>query len=114
MDPTLRVFSGVLDELWNDRGVVNASAGEWLTMPAIAQLLRLGPVHFVIADPGLPLRWIDLVGCHRFWKHDVKPHLVHPGTTARREDLPGEYFYLAQRWLPADASAPIVVLFRHH
>lgn len=83
-------------------------------MPDIASLLRLGPAHFVIADPGLPLRWIDLASCYRFWKDDVKPHLVHPDAAVRLEDMPGECFYIAQQWLPADTSAPIVLLFRHH
>src|SRR5262245_4792656 len=114
MDPALRVFGGVLDELWSDRGVVNASPGEWLAMHDIASLLRLGPVQFVIADIGLPLRWIDLASCYRFWKEDVKPHLVPPGAAVRLEDMPGEYFYRAQQWLPADTSAPVILLFRHH
>ena len=114
MNPALRVFSGTLDELWNDRGVVSASPGERFARHDIASLLRLGPLHFVVADAGLPLRWIDLASCFRFWTAEVKPHLVPPGAAVRLEDMPGEYFYFAQQRLPADGSAPIVVLLRHH
>ena len=114
MDVSARRFSGTLNELWNDSGVLDAAPGEWLAPPDVLGLLRLGPVHFVFADPGLPLRWIDLPSCYRFWKDEVKAHLAHRDARVRLEDMPGEYFYVAQHWLPGDMSAPIVVLLRSH
>ena len=100
------------EALWNDSGVVDASPGEWLAMPDIASLLRLGPAHFVIADPGLPLQWIDLASCYRFWKDDAKLHVVPPHAAVRLEDMPGGYFYRAQKWLPADPTR--LASFRDH
>ena len=51
MDVSARRFSGALKELWNDSGVLDATPGEWLATLDVLGLLRLGPVHFVIADP---------------------------------------------------------------
>jgi hypothetical protein len=79
---------------------------------AIRQLLRGGPVRFVVADLASGLRWVPGEERFRFWKEEVQPHLVEPGASVVLEDGPGEYAYFAARW--DDAAGPVVVLSLHH
>jgi hypothetical protein len=77
----------------------------------IKNLLREGPVQFLVADIGKPLQWIAEADCYRFWKDEVQPHMAL-GDAWRLEDYPGEYCYAASHW-QADPMT-IVVLSKHH
>ena len=81
----------------------------------VAELLRQGPVRFVIASCGLPLVWVPLEDCYRFWKDEAKSHLVEPDvaeTGFRLEDLPGAYAYMAAEW--GETTWPVIVLEKAH
>src|SRR5260221_9679716 len=66
----------------------------------IAQLLREEPkLWFVVADVGLPFRWIAPSDRFKFWKEEVKRRLVEPDQRSwHREDYPDEYCYRASEW----------------
>jgi hypothetical protein len=102
-----------LDELWNDREQFQARRGQWLSSDELTELLRLGPVQFVVADVGAKLRWVPLPDCYRFWKSEAKPHLAHPQSQIRLDDFPDSYCFLASRW-EIDNSSSVVVLERSH
>ncbi|MEM1054875.1 MAG: hypothetical protein AAGI52_05070 [Bacteroidota bacterium] len=104
-----------LHEIWDESGdVVAVESGEELNESALRVLLRSGPVHFVVADAGLPLRWIPLDESFAFWKRDVRSHLADPGAPSfRLEDFPGDYLYFATQWL-WDRERPLVVLVIWH
>ena len=92
MRPEQRVVTAIpLSELWNAAGPVAAMRGAALGAPDIAELLRHGPVQFVVADAG-PLRWIPSSESYTFWKAEVKPRVV-PVDVERfqPEHYPGEY-----------------------
>ncbi|HZH31970.1 MAG TPA: hypothetical protein VEY11_14485 [Pyrinomonadaceae bacterium] len=102
-----------LRELWNERGVVSAKELRELNASDIAELLRAGKVHFVVADVGSPLRWIHIDECHGFWKSEVKNHLANPVADNHPENFPDEYCYFASEWKPG-IGAPIVLLAKSH
>ena len=77
----------------------------------LRQLMRSGPVRFVVADVGNPLKWISLQDCYEFWKSEVQPHVGNPDG-ADLTDYPGEYCYFATEW--SDGAEPIVLLSKAH
>lgn len=101
-----------LAELWDDAGPVAAAPARDLTADGIHELLRAGPVRFVVADVGRPLRWVPAAECFRFWKGEVQPRVTDPGG-AFLEDFPGGYCYFAAEWGPIEGP-PVVVLAVAH
>lgn len=102
-----------LRELWDERGVVSVKELRQLNASDIAELLRAGAVHFVVADVGSTLKWIPLEGCYRFWKSEVKDHLADPAAANYLENFPGEYCYFASEW-ESGGGEPIVLLTMSH
>ncbi len=80
----------------------------------IKALLRSGPVEFVVAEVGRPLRWLPWREGTEFWKGELQPHLARPGDEAiRLDDFPGSYFYWASEWGEA-GSAPVILCELSH
>ena len=102
-----------LTELWNTDGPLDARRGENLGETDIKRLLRDGS-SFVVAEAGLPLRWIAEGDRFAFWKAEVKCRLVAAEADVfQLEDYPGSYCYVASMWKGA-SSKPIIVLEKHH
>ena len=101
-----------LAELWGDAGPVAADRRRGLSAADIRGLLRAGPVRFVVANVGAPLRWVPAAECFRFWKAEVRSRVAGPDG-ARLEDFPGGYCYFASEWAPAEGP-PVVVLAVAH
>jgi hypothetical protein len=102
-----------LRELWNEHGVVRATELRELNASDIAELLRAGKVHFVVADVGSPLRWIHIDECYCFWKSEVKNHLADPVAENYTGNFPDEYCYFASEW-ETWMGSPIVLLAKSH
>ena len=79
---------------------------------AIRDLLRAGPVRFVVADIGASLHWVLDAERFDFWKKEVQPHLAEPDARVDLEQFPSGYLYFASQW--DDGSTPIIVLSRSH
>jgi hypothetical protein len=115
MDPKHRVVTRLpVEEVWREDGSpISVQKLRPLQTQDIANLLQLGPVNFIIADIGMPLRWIDLTDCYRFWKTEIKVHLAAPDQKPTLDGFPGGYFYFASEW-QREEKFPIVILERHH
>jgi hypothetical protein len=114
MQPTQRIMTVTpIHELWNDRGTVNASRSLGLAADEIRDLLRRGPLRFVVVEAGFKPRWLPEADCYAFWKTEVQSHLVAHDMPARLDDFPNGYRYFASEWSPASGS-PIVVLETQH
>jgi hypothetical protein len=115
MDPSQRVVTQTpLTELWDESGRVQAIRSRVLGEPEITRLLTQTECPFVVADPGMPLRWVRMHDRFTFWKTEVKPRLVPGNVTAfHREDFPGGYCYVATEWL-GSAGAEAILLEKHH
>jgi hypothetical protein len=114
MDTTQKIVTQMpLIELWNSDGPLDARRAENLGEPEIKRLLRDGS-SFVVADVGLPLRWISEDDRFAFWKAEVKCRLVAPDADGfHLDEYPGNYCYVAAIWKGA-SSAAIIVLEKHH
>lgn len=114
MDEAFKIVTKLpLSNLWRDDGFTIGSRIRSLTAENIATLLRLGRVHFVVADVGASPRWIPPNECHEFWKGELRPHLAAPDIKGTLDAFPGGYCYFASEWGDGD-EAPIIVCERHH
>jgi hypothetical protein len=114
IDLALKIVTKLpLDELWNDHEQLHAQRGQQLSGVEVTDLLRLGPIQFVVADVGEKLRWVPLAECCRFWEGVAKPHLAQPQSRIRLDDFADSYCFIASRWQIED-STPLVVLERRH
>jgi hypothetical protein len=114
MDSSLRIVTGIpVSVLWNDTGELSAIRDGYLTRSSLQHLLKAGPVEFVVADAGKPLRWIMKESCFDFWKQAVEPHLANPEVAISLEQFPAGLAYLASLWAQGN-QPPIVLLETIH
>jgi hypothetical protein len=115
MDPLKRVVLTLpLESVWREDGSLFSNEKlRSLKAQGVADLLRAGPVNFVVAEAGMPLHWIDSTDCYAFWKTELKTHLAAPDQRCTLDEFPGGYFYFAAEWLTKE-KLPTVVLERHH
>jgi hypothetical protein len=117
VDPKYKIVAAIpLAQLWDERGTLAAERGRTLGREDIRRLVQTRTLRFVIADPGLPLRWVPPAENYVFWKEDARPHLVEePDRPFDLSDFPRGYAYIATEWRGVDPAAPPTVLLeRHH
>jgi hypothetical protein len=108
------VITTPLSELWNEDGPLRAERRGDIGAERVRALLRESAFQFVVADAGHPLQWVPASDCFRFWKEEVAPRLVEPGTQAFRPDAyPGAACFVACEWNTPSGST-VVLLERHH
>ena len=100
MKASLRIVNRLpLEELWDEHGDTSALLVRAVGKEEIRTLLRLGPVRFVVANVGDPLKWVEAKDRFQWWKEELKPHLAEPEVEHfYQEDWPDEYFYTADEW----------------
>jgi hypothetical protein len=114
MLPSQRIITVLpLVEVWDDRGPVSAVRSRDLTSADIRDLLRSGPVRFVVANVGAESKWVPLSECFAFWKGEVQGHLADPEQRVELDRFPDGYCYFASEWSAPDGP-PIVVLEGTH
>jgi len=86
-----------LTELWDDGGPLAGERVRNLDLTDLVELLRSGPVQFLVADAGFKLRWIPTLERLEFWK-TVRPQIAHPGKPIYRGQFPNETAYIASEW----------------
>jgi hypothetical protein len=114
MDHALKVVTQLPPrELLRYDGLETYARIRSLTEDDIRDLLRSGPIQFVIVDVGSPPYWIQLTECFQSWKSEACPHLAKK-TQVVLEEFPGGYDYFASQWDGGDPATPIVVLEKQH
>jgi hypothetical protein len=113
MDPRERIVTVTpVRVLWTDDGELSAERGRWLDREAISELLRRGPVRFVVANVGDRLRWVPVAERFEFWKVHAAVHLSD-SERIRLDDFPDGMAYVASEWLTF-GEPPIVLLEVNH
>lgn len=98
-----------MERLWTDSAEVTAVRGRSLDRAAIRDLLRQGPVQFVVADVGTKLRWIPLGKRFEFWKSDASARIAE-SEKIYLEDFPAGHAYVASEWCLPDEEPRLVLL----
>jgi hypothetical protein len=101
-----------LTELWDDGGTLTGERVRNLDQTDLAELLRAGPVQFLVADAGLKLRWIPIPQRFEFWK-TVRPQIAHPEKPIYREQPPSDTAYIASEWRGRTGEC-LILLEKYH
>jgi len=117
MRPNQRVVTRLpLTELWDARGTLRIERRRAVGRERVTELLRNGRVRFVLANCGDPLKWIPPDDNYRFWKEDVKRHLIEPEDVERGlrlEGWPDESVIVGTEWGEGDGYN-VILLEIHH
>ena len=115
MDSQLKLVTRIpVQELERTDGTLISSRKRPLSASDIIALLRNSQIGFVIANVGLPLRWIASAGCFVFWKTEGRFHLIEPGCGNSLSEFPGHFAYFASEWNPGESEIPVVLLEKYH
>ncbi|WP_309707320.1 hypothetical protein [Armatimonas sp.] len=114
MNTPARVSSMPLERLWHGTEFLETSRLRAVGADDIRNLLRLGPVQFVIANISDPLYWVPLEERYTFWKNELDPHLVPLNNGVRPEDFPDAYCYFASEWSSTEGKPVILVCEKCH
>ena len=101
-----------LTETWDDSGILADKRVRNLDRSTLLELVRSGPVQFVVADPGLKLEWIPTEERFQFWKA-VRHQIADPQKRIRRDGFPKEAFYIASEWRGRSGER-LILLEKHH
>jgi hypothetical protein len=115
--PERVVITIPMKAIWQEDGSPTTERVAFLSAPEIKQLLRSGPVRFVIADVGKPLRWVPPGTCFDFWKTEVKDNLCGDASKLLLDAYPASYCFAASLWkdIAEPASVyPIILLEKRH
>jgi hypothetical protein len=114
MNPSSRIVVRMpMDALWSALGPVAATRVRYLRFEELRSALAAGPVRFVVANIGAPLRWIPEDLRFEFWKTEIKDRIADPDGPIFLEDFPDGLAMVASEWLE-DGCPPIVLLECHH
>lgn len=103
-----------LTELWDDAGKLRALRVREVGSREINELLRTWSAHFLVAEVGRCLQWVDPAERYSFWKSELKPHLVEPShQTTHVGQFPGHYCYMASEW-QSQLGEILVVMEKFH
>ena len=101
-----------LAELWDDNGTLTGDRIRNLAETDLVELLRSGPVQFIVADPGLKLSWIPTPERFEFWK-TIRLQIADPEKPIYREQFPNETAYIASEWCGRTGEC-LILLEKHH
>ena len=113
MRPDQRIVTKTpLTELWDEKGSVPCERIRHIDQNLIAELLRAGPVQFIVANSGAKLKWIPMRERFEFWK-TVRPHIADPSKPIYLNQFPNETAYTASQWR-GSAGECLILLEAHH
>ena len=101
-----------LTELWDDGGTLTDQRVRNLDRGDLAELLRVGPVQFIVADCGLKLRWIPTQDWLEFWK-GIRPQVADSVKPISLKQFPNETAYTASEWRGRSGEC-LILLEKHH
>ena len=103
------VTSIPLEIIWTEQQEVVAKRLKYLSTIDIKQLLNQSKLHFVVAEVGNKLRWIDLSQCFDFWKLEVEKHLADDVDKINLDIYTHNYAYIASQWTEENGAAIVLL-----
>jgi hypothetical protein len=111
--PDQRIVTNLpLAELWNESGALHCERIRHLDRDLIRELVRTGPVQFIVANCGAKLNWIPMRERFEFWK-TVRPQIADPMKRIQLDPFPNETAYTASEWRGSTGDV-LILLERHH
>ena len=104
MNPELRVVTKLtLRDLWEEKGSSLGGRTRHLGQDRVRQLLREGSVRFVVADCGLPLKWVSTSDRFTFG-NSVRAQIAEPEKPIYLDQFPQNVAYVASQWQGHDGE----------
>jgi len=101
-----------LTELCDERGTLHGERIRNLDQNLVRELMRTGPVQFIVANYGAKLNWIPMQERFEFWK-TIRPHIADPSKPIYLKQFPNETAYIASQW-PGSTAECLILLEAHH
>ena len=113
MRPDQRIVTKLpLTELWDESGTLLGERIRHLDQKLIRDLMRTGPVQFIVANCGTKLNWIPMQERFKFWE-TVRPHVADPSKPIYLKEFPNEIAYIASEWRGSTEES-LILLETHH
>jgi hypothetical protein len=100
-----------LETLWTEKEELDFKRHNYLNGEDLKELLKAGPVQFVIADVGQTLKWIPVEKSFESYKKDFKGHIVDDLEKIDLDKFKDNFGYIASVW--NDKVDNEVVLLEH-
>jgi hypothetical protein len=113
LNPDQRIVTKIpLAEVWDESGSLSDERIRNLDQNNLAELIRAGPVKFVVADCGFKIRWIPTQQQFEFWK-TVRHQIADPAKPILLKQFPNEIAYVASEWRGRTGEC-FILLEKHH
>lgn len=77
MDLSYKIVDKIpLDGLWRENTLLGAKRIKHLNQKEVSEILKNGPIRFVIANVGDKLIWTDLSESYKIYKTEIKDFIV--------------------------------------
>jgi hypothetical protein len=97
-----------LDCLWTEDILLEAKRIKYLNQKEVSEILKNGPIRFVIANVGDKLIWTDLGESYKIYKTEIKDFIISDIDKIDLDTLTHGFGYLASLW--ADLSENSIIL----
>jgi hypothetical protein len=97
-----------MDLLWRENTLLEAKRIKYLDQKEVSEILKNGPVQFVIANVGDKLIWTDLGESFKIYKTEIKDFIIPDIENIDQDTLKHGFGYLASLW--ADPSENLIIL----
>jgi hypothetical protein len=97
-----------LVDLWRENTLLEAKRVKYLNQKEVSEILKTGPIRFVIADVGDKLIWTDLDECFKIYKTEIKDFIIADIDKIYLRTLKEGWGYIASLW--ADSSENSIIL----
>ena len=103
-----------LDALWTEEQFLEAKRLKYLNQKEVSEILKNGPIRFVIANVGNKLIWTDLGESYKIYKTEIKDFIISDIDKIDLDTLTHGFGYLASLWADPSEKNSIVLLEKFH
>jgi len=113
LKPDQRIVTKLpLTELWDEKGALPGERVGNVDQNLIRELMRRGPVRFIVANCGAKLNWIPMQEGFKFWKR-IRPQIAESSKPIDLRQFPNETAYIASQWRGSTGEC-LILLETHH
>jgi hypothetical protein len=114
MDLSHKIVNKIpLDCLWTESILLEAKRIKYLNQQEVSEILKNGPIRFVIANVGDKLIWTDLEKSFEIYKTGIKDVIISDIDKINLDSLTYGFGYLASLWAEPSKKS-IILLEKFH
>jgi hypothetical protein len=102
-----------MDSIWTENEELKSERKEYLSQNQVSEILKEGPLQFLIADVGNKLIWTKVDECYKMYKSYFKDHILRDVNYINLDDYKDNFCYLASLWI-GESKTPVILLEKFH